>query len=224
MAPRRARIVLADHQSLFRQSLASALRGAGHEIAAEAGNNDELDRALIDAQPNVLIIERHLPGPEVLTSIDVLHRLQPEIAVLLLVAYEDEARSLQLPSFVAGASGCLSKDQPAAVFVQGVRRLMEGSLLYEPDVMRRAARPQAVGGPLARLGALTTRELEVLALVAEGLGNREVAERLAISHHTTMKHVSNIISKLQVNNRMEAGLLYLKHGLGGIMPGRDDEI
>lgn len=223
MAPRRARIVLADHQVLFRQSLATALRGAGHEIAAEAGNGAELDRALIDAQPEVLIIERHLPGLEALSYIEMLHALQPEILVLLLVAYENEARSLQSSSFLSGASGCLSKDQPAAAFIQGVRRLTDGSLLYEPDVMRRAARPQALGGPLARLRNLTAREQEILALVAEGIGNREIAERLDISHHTTMKHVSNVISKLQVNNRMEAGLLFLKHRVGGILPARDGE-
>jgi DNA-binding NarL/FixJ family response regulator len=223
MAPRRARIVLADHQPLFRQSLAALLRGAGHEIAAEAGNGDELDRALIDAQPDVLIVERHLPGLESLSYIENLHALQPQILVLLLVAYETEARSLQSSSFLAGASGCLSKDQPAAAFIQGVRRLMDGSVLYEPDVMRRAARPPTLGGPLARLRGLTGREQEILALVSEGLGNREIAERLGISQHTTMKHVSNIISKLQVNNRMEAGLLYLKHGIGGILPARDIE-
>ncbi|HMO60062.1 MAG TPA: LuxR C-terminal-related transcriptional regulator, partial [Roseiflexaceae bacterium] len=82
----------------------------------------------------------------------------------------------------------------------------------EPDVMRRAARPAASGGGPTRLQDLTPRELEILYLVSEGSTNREIAERLDISYYTVMKHVSNVISKLKVSNRMEAGLIFLRYG------------
>src|SRR5690606_34930527 len=112
---------------------------------------------------------------------------------------------------LAGAGGCLSKDLPPSSYLTAVRRLMEGGVLFSADVMRRAARPPALSGPAARLQELTPREVEILQLVAEGIGNREIAERLDISYHTAMKHVSNIIGKLKVSNRMEAGLIFLRH-------------
>ena len=96
--------------------------------------------------------------------------------------------------------------------VEHVQRLIEGQVLFNPEVMRRAARPQQASGPEAHLQELTNRELEILQMVAEGMGNREIARELNISYHTTMKHVSNIISKLRVSNRMEAGLIFLRHG------------
>jgi DNA-binding NarL/FixJ family response regulator len=92
-----------------------------------------------------------------------------------------------------------------------VHQLAQGYLLFHPNIMRRAARPPKVSGSAARLQSLTGREVEVLTLVAEGLGNREIAERLAISYNTAMKHMSNILIKLQVGNRMEAGLMYLRY-------------
>jgi DNA-binding NarL/FixJ family response regulator len=91
-------------------------------------------------------------------------------------------------------------------------------VLFTAEVMRRAARPPALSGPAARLKDLTTREKEIVQLVAEGLGNREIAERLDISYHTAMKHVSNVISKLKVSNRMEAGLLFLRHRSSALLP------
>jgi DNA-binding NarL/FixJ family response regulator len=222
MAPRRARIVLADHQMLFRQSLAYHLGSAGHDIAAEAEDGSALDRAMIAAEPDLLILDRYLPGIDSLAYLQMLNALQPQLQVLLLVAYDHEARSLQIASFLAGASGCLSKDLQPAAYVTAVRRLLEGGVLYSADVMRRAARPPALSGPAARLVELTGRELEILRLVAEGLGNREIAERLGISYNTTMKHVSNIIGKLKVSNRMEAGLLYLRHGTSDLLPQQDE--
>lgn len=212
MAIRHARIVLADQQTLFRQSLAHHLTNGGHTVICEAENGDVLDRCLIDSEPDVLILDRHLPGIDGLDYCRMLHALQPQIQVLLLVAYEHEARTLQAGAFLAGASGCLSKELAPTAYIVAVRRLMEGHVLFHPDVMRRAARPTKLSGPAGRLQGLTSRELEILQLVAEGLGNREIGERLDISYHTVMKHVSNIISKLQVGNRMEAGLLYIRHG------------
>src|SRR5690606_8270609 len=127
-------------------------------------------------------LDRYLPGVDSLAYIRMLNALQPQLPVLLLVAYEHEARSLQSAAFLAGAGGCLSKDLPPSSYLTAVRRLMEGGVLFSADVMRRAARPPALSGPAARLQELTPREVEILQLVAEGIGNREIAERLDISY------------------------------------------
>jgi two-component system, NarL family, nitrate/nitrite response regulator NarL len=218
MAPRRARIVLADQQVLFRQSLSAHLAKGGYAVV-EASNGAELDQCMIEGEPDILIIDRYLPGVEALEYCQMQNALQPQLQILLLVAYEHEASTLQAAAFIAGAAGCLSKDLEPQAYLAAMRRLAEGDVLFHANVMRRAARPQIVSGPAARLPELTSRELEILELVAEGLGNRDIAERLAISYHTVMKHVSNIISKLKVNNRMEAGLTYIRYGQKGARPG-----
>jgi DNA-binding NarL/FixJ family response regulator len=191
----------------------------GYTIVCEVGDGVALDQCMIEAEPDILIIDHYLPQLDALQYCQLLNALQPQIQILLLVAYEHEASALQATAFLAGAAGCLSKDLDAAAYLAAVRRLAEGYLLFHPSIMRRAARPPKVSGPAARLQGLTRRELEILALAAEGLGNRDIAERLAISYHTAMKHMSNILSKLQVSNRMEAVLLYLRSQSEGAQPG-----
>ncbi len=211
MPPRRARVVLADHQVLFRQSLAAHLAGGGHEVVHEVDNGEELESCMIEYTPDIVMLDRYLPKLDSLEYIQVLHALQPQTPVLLLTGYEHEARTIQGEAFLAGAGGCLSKDLPAIAYLGALRRLVDGHLLFPPDVMRRAARPTIPSGPAMRLNELTEREYEVLQLVADGLGNREIATRLSITYNTAMKHVSNIIRKLKVNNRMEAGLFFIRN-------------
>jgi DNA-binding NarL/FixJ family response regulator len=214
MAPRRARIVLADHQTLFRQSLVTVLRSGGHTIAGEAGDLERLDQILIGIEPDIVMIDRYLPGGDSMEFIQSQHVLQPQTHLILLIAYRHEAEGVQASAFLAGAAGCLSKDLEPQEYLTAVRRVLDDQLLFHPDVMRRAARPQVFGGPTAQLRDLTQRELQILQLVSEGKNNQDVADRLGISAYTAMKHVSNIIKKLHVSNRMEAGLLYLRYGAG----------
>jgi two-component system, NarL family, response regulator LiaR len=211
MSPSRARIVLADQQILFRQSLSAQLVKGGYTIVCEVSDGVALDQCMIEAEPDILIIDHYLPQIDALQYCQLLNALQPQIQILLLVAYEHEASALQATAFLAGAAGCLSKDLDSATYLAAIRQLAEGYLLFHPNIMRRAARPPKASGPATRLQSLTRRELEILALAAEGLGNRDIAERLAISHNTAMKHMSNILGKLQVSNRMEAVLLYLRN-------------
>jgi len=140
----------------------------------------------------------------------MLNALQSQMQILILVAYEHEARALQTTAFLAGASGCMSKELIAPVYLAAVQQLMDDHMLFHSEVIRRAARPQPTSGPTAQLEELTKRELEILQMVSEGMGNREIARQLNISYHTVMKHVSNIISKLRVTTRMEAGLVFLR--------------
>jgi DNA-binding NarL/FixJ family response regulator len=224
MTPSRARIVLADQQVLFRQNLSAYLAKGGYTVVCEVGDGVALDQCMIEAEPDILIIDYYLPGIDALQYCQILNALQPQIQILLLVAYEHEASGLQATAFLAGAAGCLSKDLQPTAYLDAIHQLLQGYVLFHPSIMRRAARPPKISGAAARLQTLTSRELEILALVAVGLGNREIAERLAISYNTAMKHMSNILNKLQVNNRMEAGLLYLQHQSKGSLPhiGLDD--
>jgi DNA-binding NarL/FixJ family response regulator len=211
MTSRRARIILADQQVLFRQNLSAHLMKGGYTIVCEVSDGVALDQCMIGAELDILIIDRYLPLIDTLEYCQILNALQSQIQILLLVGYEHEASTLQATAFLSGAAGCLSKDLEPAAYMTAVHQLAQGYLLFHPNIMRRAARPPKVSGSAARLQSLTGREVEVLTLVAEGLGNREIAERLAISYNTAMKHMSNILIKLQVGNRMEAGLMYLRY-------------
>ena len=210
MAPRRARIALADQQVLFRQGLAQALIGGGHTVVCQVGDSDALDRYMIGNEIDIVILDRYLPGVDGLTYARMLNALQSQMQILILVAYEHEARALQTTAFLAGASGCMSKELIAPVYLAAVQQLMDDHMLFHSEIIRRAARPQPTSGPTAQLEELTKRELEILQMVSEGMGNREIARQLNISYHTVMKHVSNIISKLRVTTRMEAGLVFLR--------------
>ena len=210
MAPRRARIALADQQVLFRQGLAQALISGGHTVVCQVGDSDALDRYMIGNEIDIVILDRYLPGVDGLTYARMLNALQSQMQILILVAYEHEARALQTTAFLAGASGCMSKELIAPVYLAAVQQLMDDHMLFHSEVIRRAARPQPTSGPTAQLEELTKRELEILQMVSEGMGNREIARQLNISYHTVMKHVSNIISKLRVTTRMEAGLVFLR--------------
>jgi DNA-binding NarL/FixJ family response regulator len=218
MALRRARIVIADQQIIFRQGLAHQLAQHGHQVLCEVDDGDALDRGMIDHEPNIVIVDRYLPKLDVLGFTQMLRSLQPDVHLLILVAYEQEARTMQSSAFLAGAAGCLSKELAPQAYAAAIRRLMDGLLLFDPDVMRRAARMTSAGAAPSRLRELTPRELEILHLVSEGIKNHEIAERLDISYYTVMKHVSNVINKLKVSNRMEAGLIFLRDGGAGLLP------
>jgi DNA-binding NarL/FixJ family response regulator len=221
MAPHRARIVLADQQVLFRQSLAQALTSGGYTVVCQVGDSDALDRCMIENDPDIVILDRYLPGVDGLAYTRMLNALQPHTQILILVAYEPEARALQSTAFLAGASGCLSKELIAPAYLAAVQQLVENRLLFPSEVMRRAARQQQVSARETHLEDLTKRELEILSMAAEGMRNRAIASQLNISYHTAMKHMSNIISKLHVNNRTEASMLFLRSRNRLLPPGTE---
>src|SRR3954469_14386655 len=158
MAPHRARIVLADQQVLFRQSLAQVLTSGGHTVVCQVGDSDALDRCMIENEPDMVILDRYLPGVDGLAYTRMLNALQPQTQILILVAYEHEARALQSTAFLAGASGCMSKELIAPVYLAAVQQLMDDHMLFHSEVIRRAARPQPTSGPTAQLEELTKRE------------------------------------------------------------------
>lgn len=200
------------------------LSHGGHTVVYEAGDGSALEQGMIDREVDIVVIDRYLPGIDSLAYCRMLNALQPYIQILLLVAYEHEARALQATAFLAGAGGCLSKDLEPQAYLAAIHQLLEGYVLFHAEVMRRAARPPMLSGSAAQLQGLTGREREILELVAEGMSNREIARQLDISYHTAMKHVSNIIGKLKVSNRMEAGLVLLRHNESAmLLPERADD-
>src|SRR5262245_13196711 len=122
MTSRRARIVLADQQVLFRQSLSAQLVKGGYTVVGEVADGAALDQCMIEAESNILIIDRYLPGLDALQYCEMLNALQPQIQILLLVAYEHEANALQAMAFLAGCAGCLSQDLDSAASLAAIQQ------------------------------------------------------------------------------------------------------
>lgn len=214
-------LLLADAQLLFRQSLAQALADAGWAAITQVSTQAALEQALLETSMTLLIIDKQLPAMDITRYCQLLMQQHPQLRILILTGYEIEARELQYSSLLAGAAGCLSKEHPAAIYTTAIQMLSQGHIYYQyltvqhalrahtpvEDIPVVAAIPARVSS--AVLAHLTPRELEILQLVAQGKGNPEIALTLNITDNTVMKHVSHVINKLGVRNRMEAGLVYL---------------
>ena len=171
-------------------------------------------------QPDVVLLDLVMP---VMGGIEAIPRIlegSPRSRVIILTSFGEEDKLL--PAIRAGAQGYLLKDIPPNELVQAVRAAYQGKVQLHPDIARtlmaavaaREPSPAAAGQPASALpDDLTERELEVLRLIAAGLNNRQIADRLVISEKTVKTHVSSILGKLHVEDRTQAAVYALRHGL-----------
>lgn len=202
------RVLLADTQSLFREAVRVAL-GEHEDLVIVEEAHDGLDAvAKVErGKPDVALLDANLTNCDGLRATALIQERVPDCRVILLTEEEDE--TLLLAAVEAGATGYLTKMSPLAHLAKTVRavhrgemgipRIMVGSLL-ERLLRRRREEDEA----LLRLSRLTPRELEVLALLAEGGNNHVIAQRLVISPQTARTHVQNVLQKLGVHSRLEA--------------------
>ncbi len=211
------RILLVDDHAAFREPLALALeREEGLEVVAQAGSVREAREALSGA--DVAIVDLDLGGGNGAELIPDFLRTNPGAAVLVLSASQD--RSQLARAVQAGAGAILHKSTRVRGIVNAVHKLSEGQVLVSPteavELMRVLGqqREQAERDRDARamLGSLTHREMEVLQLLADGLNDKEISERLHISPTTQRTHMRSILSKLGAESRLQAVLFALRHG------------
>ena len=210
------RVCLADDQALVRSGL-KALLGllGGIEVVAEAEDGEAAVAAALSASPDVLLLDVRMPklsGVEVIEELARKNRLPP---TLLLTTFEDD--SALIHGVKAGARGYLLKGVSPETLLDAVRTVASGgTYLYAPlvsDLAREGIRDSCRGDKSELLSALTDRELEILRLMASGIGNREIAAALALSEGTVKNHVSSIFSKLGVTDRTKAVLRAIAFGL-----------
>jgi DNA-binding NarL/FixJ family response regulator len=211
------RLLLVDGHIAFRELLALRLtQEPDFQVMAEAGSLAEIGQVLSRVEIDVALVDLTLANGEGVELIQDLRTRNPEARVLVVTASED--RHEHAWAFAAGASGVLSKTAHAAEIIEAIRRLCEGEVLLSPreavglfrlvDQQREAERTAH-----HLIAQLTPRERALLQLLAEGLNDAAMAERLGISPKTVRNHMVNLLDKLGVHSRLQALVLAARHGL-----------
>lgn len=202
------RVLLVDDQELVRSGLRVILSSQpGLEVVGEAGDGEEGIRLARELTPDVVCMDVQMPR---LDGLEATRRLVADAsvgaAVLVLTTFDDDDSLFR--ALEAGASGFLLKTASPEQLVEAVRVLAEGAALLAPAVTRRVIERFGVSAPATRLPAefeqLTDRESRVLSLVARGLSNAEIAAELVVGEATVKTHVSNVLLKLGVRDRVQA--------------------
>jgi DNA-binding NarL/FixJ family response regulator len=210
------RVLLADDHAPFRSGLATLLETVpGVEVAGQAATGEEAVARAASSQPDVVVMDLNMP---VLDGIEATRRIvatSPHIAVLVVSMYE--ADDQVFGALKAGARGYLLKGADRGELVRAIRSVASGEAIFGPGIARRlvaffAARPEVEPTIFPEL---TDREREILDLVARGMSNTEITNRLVLSPKTVRNHVSNIFSKLQVADRAQAIVRAREAGMGG---------
>jgi len=213
------RVLLVDDQVLVRSGFRALLDAEeGIEVVGEAGDGEEAVRLASALVPNVVLMDIRMPGLDGLAATRMIaadDRLD-RVRIVILTTFELDEYVFE--ALRDGASGFLIKDTEPAELLRAVRVVADGGSLLSPGVTRRVigefvARWPRRPAPHPGLRALTEREREVVTLVAEGLSNEQIAERLVISPATARTHVARAMSKLQAHDRAQLVLVAFQSGL-----------
>ena len=201
------RLLLCDDQQLVRSGFRMILESEpDFVIAGEAGDGEEAVRVARREHPDIVLMDVQMPRMDGLEATAALTALERPPKVLILTTFERD--DYVFTALRAGASGFLLKNAPADQLITAVRQVAAGDALLAPSVTRRIieefARRPAAPARRADLARLTERELEVLRIVAAGLTNAEIAERLYVGEATVKSHVSSVLSKLGLRDRVQA--------------------
>ena len=219
-------LVIVDDQGMVRAGFRSLLDGEpGLAVVGEAANGEEALDVVRRLAPTVTLMDIRMP---VLDGLAATRRIVEEgLATKVLVLTTFDLDEYVFEALRAGASGFLLKDAPAEELVAAIRVVAAGESLLAPGVTRPVIdafvqrAPQAVAVRDERLATLTPRELEVLGLLARGLSNLAIAERLFVSEGTTKTHVSNVLMKLGLRDRVQAVIFAYENGV--VVPGEHVE-
>lgn len=201
------RVFLLDDHEIVRRGIADLLSTAGDiEIVGEAGTAAEALRRIPAVQPDVALLDGRLPDG---SGIDVCREIRsayPRIRCLILTSYDDD--DALFAAVMAGASGYLLKEIRGSSLIDGIRQVSAGQSLLDPSVTERVMQRLRTGKAQdPRLEALTERERDILDLIAEGLSNREIAQRLFLAEKTVKNYVSGLLAKLGMQRRTQAAVL-----------------
>ncbi len=205
----RIKVMLVDDHAVVRSGLSAFLSVVPDlELIGEAENGDEAVRRCGLLNPDVILMDLMMPGTDGVTATRLIHEKCPAVHVIALTSFPED--DLVQKALQAGATGYLMKNVSARELADAIRAAHKGKMTLSPEAAQALAQAAAHKNEGAEL---TDREHEVLKLMVEGLNNQEIADRLVVSLSTVKYHISNILSKLQVDNRVAAVTLAIQKKL-----------
>ncbi len=201
------RVFLLDDHEIVRRGLADLLDAEdGMEVVGEADQVAGTAEAIIAVDATVAVLDGRLPDGSGIDVCRDVKSARPDIGCLILTSYDDD--DAVFAAVLAGANGYLLKEVRATRLVEAIRQVNAGASLLDPAVVARVtAKMRAAASETTPLDGLTRRETEILALIAEGLSNREIGLRLYLAEKTVKNYVSGILAKLGMQRRTQAAVL-----------------
>jgi DNA-binding NarL/FixJ family response regulator len=210
------RVLVVDDHDLFRTGLRNLLEQEGVNVVGEAENGETAIRLASDLAPDVVIMDLNMPGAGGVETTRRLSSLAPlsRVVVLTISADDDDVMN----AVMAGACGYLLKDSSIQELIAGIRAAAEGESLISPQIaakvlQRLRAQSKDIDAAETIRAELSDRELQVLKLIANGKDNAQIASELFISPKTVKNHISNILMKLQIENRIQAAVYAVRSGI-----------
>ena len=210
------RVLLVDDHDLFRTGLRNLLEERGVQVAGEAGQGADAVRLVRELAPDVVVMDLHMPGMSGIEAIRQIHGFAPLTRVLVLTISDQDDDVLD--AILAGACGYLLKDASVDDLIRGIVAAAVGESLVSPAIAGKVlqqVRATAISPEAADTirTELSERELDVLKLIAAGNDNAMIAAQLHISPKTVKNHISNILMKLQIENRIQAAVYAVRSGI-----------
>ena len=209
----RVRVLIVDDHAIVRKGIRALLSEVdGFEVVGEADNGQEAVLRAQESSPDVILMDLLMPGMDGIEATRQITSRQPKARILVLTSFA--ADNKVFPAIKAGALGYLLKDSTPDELVRAIRQVHRGEPSLHPTIARKLLQEFAHPAELQPAPeALTAREMEVLRLIAQGLSNQEIADRLVVSEPTVRAHVSRILGKLHLASRTQAALYAVREGL-----------
>ena len=206
----KTKVLVADDHELVREGICKLLDLFDNiEIVGEAGDGLEAVSKVREHLPDLVLLDLNMPRMNGINAIRKIKEISPEVKVIILTIHDDEEYIYKVTS--AGAEGFIQKDITSEELQDAIKRVLDGETVFPRTVAQDLDGDGEEATDYNEL--LSNREHEVLGLLARGMSNREIAEELYISEKTVKNHVSNILRKLDVNDRTQAVIKSLKYGL-----------
>lgn len=207
------RLLIADDHAIVREGLRALIATEpGLELVAEASDGVEAVSKVHALKPDVILLDMMMPRKDGLGAIEEIMKDQPNARILVLTSFAEDDKVF--PAIKSGALGYLLKDSSPQELLQAIRNVHQGEASLHPTIARKLMRELNQPPTLPpTTDPLTEREVDVLRLVAQGLSNDDIAEKLVVSERTVRTHVSHILDKLHLANRTQMALYAVREGI-----------
>jgi DNA-binding NarL/FixJ family response regulator len=212
VADKRIRVLLVDDHQVVRRGLRTFLEVQDDiEVVGEAGDGAEGVALTEELLPDVVLMDVKMPGMDGIDALRKLRELANPAKVLIVTSFTEQRTVV--PALRAGAAGYVYKDVDPDALAGAIRSVYAGHVLLQQEIAGALLADDTPGSGTGRGSSLTEREREVLALIADGRSNREIARALVLSEKTVKTHVSNVLMKLDLADRTQAALWAVRHGM-----------